>query len=154
MIIVVCTHCGLGIRVIGDLDESRSLFIDWSPDNFPCPRDGCDGTAKMVDTINPEVLRTLDMHDLTPQEAFAAFHQVGLPPERECGPEAVRSVFAKSPVKRIEVEFLKGTHRSILSCIEFEDGTRVHLAAAAEGALVYRISTPHSYTREALNEQG
>ena len=157
MITIVCTQCGTAVRVMGISEEVSHLFgeqSEWYPDKFPCPRVGCAGKAGIVETIEPSALLTLDMHELTPQEAFAAFHGLGFPEEKDCSATAVEQAFARSPVKRVQTHKVKGTHRSIIQWFELEDNTRIYLAGSAWGALVYRISKPHSYAEEALRLHG
>jgi hypothetical protein len=123
---------------------------DWYPDKFPCPWVNCDGKGELLTSIQPEALAALSVHELTPQEAYVAFNGLGLPEEQDCGPTAVQVAFNKL-VKKVNVALLKGTNRSIVNWIEFEDGTRLFLGATAAGAIVYRIAKPRSFTQEALD---
>ena len=156
MITLVCTQCGTAVRIMGIHEEASYLFgeqSDWYPDKYPCPKAGCKGLAKIVETIEPSALLTLDMYELTPQEAFAAFHGLGFPEEKDCSVTAVEQAFERSPVKHVQTHMIKGTHRTIIDWIEFENGTRVYLAGSAWGALAYRLSKPYSYAQGILNGQ-
>ena len=152
MIIIACATCASAIRVVGEIDEVQFLLgkkSDWYPDRYPCWKD-CDGLAQYMQAIEATALSVLDLVDLTPHEAFIAFHGMGLPAERECSPSAIQKAFEESPVKKVHARQIKGSHRSCVDLIELEDGTRVFLGSSAHGAVVYRISSPHSYA-EAVN---
>lgn len=149
MITIVCNKCATAVRTVGEHEEVDVLLgekSEWYPDKYPCP--SCSGMASMVDAIEPAALKALDLYDLTPQEAYSAFNGLGLPKERECGPMAVREAF-KSPVKEIKCELIKGTNRTLLKHIIFEDGTRVYFGSSPYGATVYRIAKPRT---ESLDE--
>jgi hypothetical protein len=56
-------------------------------------------------------------------------------------------------VKSLDAKLLKGSNRTIIYSIEFENGTRMYLASSAYGALVYRIATPRKYADEVADER-
>ena len=149
MITVVCTTCRMCIRTVGseeEIDQLAGAASDWFPDKYPCARAGCEARAQYVEAIEPTALAALEVHDLTPLEAFAAFCHLGLPEERDCGETAVREVFSEQEVEAIGAHQIRGANRTILEWVRFKDGTRLYLASSTEGATVYRIATPHSYT--------
>lgn len=152
MIVVVCANCRTAVRIQGGEEEEMENLVgqrsEWYPDKFPCP--SCDAKATVHTAVDAEVMNVLDIHDLTPAEAFVAFNGMGLPEEQECGPTAVNKAFSQ-PVKKINAKLIKGSNRSVLESIEFEDGTRLFLASSPYGATVYRISKPRSITEEVLN---
>jgi hypothetical protein len=150
MITIVCLKCGTGIRTVGEEDELRSLFMgsDWYPENYPCANAECSAKAQYVETIESLSLPAMDIHDLEPMEAYAAIHGLGFPEERDCGKTAVELVF-EQPVKEVKVRQIRGQNRSVIDYIIFEDGTRLYLASAVEGAVAYRIAKPHSYAEAA-----
>lgn len=144
MIIIVCTQCGVGVRTHGeDTDVLVGQSCEWYPNKYPCPVQ-CGGQASCAE-VESLSLPALDIHDLTPQEAFAAFEGLGFPEEHDCGKAAVERLFVEQRVKSVKVVQLRHQNRSRLDHIEFENGTKLYLAAATEGAVVYRISNPHSY---------
>lgn len=150
MIHVVCEECKAGLRISpGAPGEVEGLFESWHPDEYPCFR--CGKTAKFVERIDSLALPTIDLHDVTPHEAFLAMNGLGIPAERECGPELVARTFLEKRVKRVSTRFIKNSHRSVVDHLEFEDGTRLFLGASAHGAIVYRISPPHSYVKESAD---
>lgn len=147
MITIACLRCNIGIRTYGDEVEVSSLLVEgseWYPDQYPCPTDGCGGTAQYLESIDSAALSRLEIHDVTPQEGFAAFNGLGFPPERDCGETAVRAAL-KSPVVDVGVRQLRGSNRSVLEWLQLEDGTRLYLAASSEGAVVYRLAKRFSY---------
>ena len=152
MITIVCMKCGTGIRTMGEPGELHSLFTGtpWHPNNYPCPSAVCTGQAQLVEAIDALSLSTLNIRDLELQEAYAAFNGLGFPEERDCGKTAVELAFKQS-VKKVRVRQLRGQNRSVIDCIIFDDGTRMYVASATEGAVVYRIAKPHSYAEAELN---
>ena len=52
----------------------------------------------------------------------------------------------------MDVKLLKGSNRSIIYSIEFENGERLYLGSSPYGALVYRRSTPRKIADEVLRE--
>ena len=154
MITVLCTTCNAGVRVVGEFAENDSLFgssSEWYPDKYPCRNTGCSGNAKIV---APAELRdmpeSLDIVELSPQEAFAAFFGLGVPEERICTGDAVRSLF-ETPVESVDVKDIPRTNRCTLNSVEFEDGTRLFLAPSRYGAVVYKIKRPNQ-SRPQLKE--
>jgi hypothetical protein len=82
----------------------------------------------------------LDVHQLTPQEAFSALHGVGLPAERDCGEEVVRTLLLSQRVVKAEVRQVRNSNRAIVHSLTFEDGRRLYLGSSPEGAIAYRIA--------------
>lgn len=110
---------------------------EWWPDCFPCPN--CRQLSSVENAIGTDALAVLDLYDLTPEEAYKAFNGLGLPQEQECGPLAVRLAF-QQPIKTIRARLVRGTNRSVIDSIEFEDGSSMYFGASPFGAIVYRIS--------------
>ena len=138
----------------GDPEEIMGLFRDWMPDNFPCCNANCNNKkAELVESIDPGVMNMWTIFQVTAHEAFSAMQGLGLPEERDCGPTAVKAAFEK-PVKDLAVRLVKGTNRSVIDHIEFDDGTRLYLGASAYGAIVYRIAPKRSFVEEVIREQG
>jgi hypothetical protein len=96
----------------------------------------------MARVVAPSELRdmadSLDIVELSPQEAFAAFFGLGVPKERDCAEGAVRSLF-ETPVKSVDVKDIPNANRCVINSIEFEDGARLFLAPSLYGAVVYKI---------------
>jgi len=135
------------------MDGSELLVgpdTEWWPDKFPCRKAGCDGKAQVIESVEPDALAAFDVVELTPQEAFAAFHGLGTPEEQECGVLAVEQAFQK-PIKRVRAWNIKGAGRAVIDFIEFDDGTRLYIGSSPHGATVYRIAKTHSYAEAALN---
>lgn len=150
MITIACMTCGTAIRTAGDEAEVYSLLghgSEYYPDKYPCVAAGCRGHAQYLEAISPIAMAQLIIHDVTPQEAFAALNGLGLPPERDCGETAVRQALTGRVVDA-GVRQIRGSNRSVLEWLLFEDGTRLFLAASGEGAVVYRLARPHSYVEQ------
>jgi hypothetical protein len=151
-IVIVCLECGLAIRVIGNQEEAALLIGDHSdmwPDKYSCPR--CEKQADgMLETeIEAEVMDRLDIRDLNPQEAYAAFNGLGLPDEQKCGLEAATELFKKFPVRSIVGKNVPGTTRCVVYELQLTDGTRICFTSSPSGACIYRIVRPTSYTEKA-----
>jgi hypothetical protein len=152
MIIIVCMSCGTAVRSVGEgVEHLIGPLSDWYPDRYPCPNADCSDKARYIESIDSLALGRLTLHDLTPEEAYAAFNGLGFPEERDCGKTAVEQLFKTKKVERVEVRQISKSNRSVLNCIVFEGGTKLFLASAFEGAVVYRITEPHSYTETVLN---
>jgi hypothetical protein len=155
MLTIVCSmqECRTGLRIDGELEVMESLFLrsDWHPDNYPCPR--CGAPSSMIESISPMALQHLQMSDLSPQEAYAAFNGLGLPDEHDCGPTAVEQLLLNQKVVKVDAKLIKGSHRSVLRSIEFDNGTRMYLSSSPFGSTVYRIAPKRSFTEEVLREQ-
>lgn len=148
MITIVCRACSTAVRVTGEPSEVEHLFgelnPEWYPDKFPCPGYGCDSTAEAVDAIDPAALQALSVHDLSPHEAYAAFNGLGIPKERDCGPTAVKTLLMNQRIVGGDVQLIRGSNRSVIHNLEFDDGTVLYLASSTYGATVYRIAKPES----------
>lgn len=143
MITIACKDCGTAIRVAGEPEELSHLLgeqSDWYPDKYPCPAASCNEKAELVDSIEPSAIKMLSVYDLTLHEAFAAFHGLGLPEERECGPTSVLAAFERNGIPHADVKLIKGSNRSVIYSITLADGTRIYLGSSPFGATIYRIS--------------
>jgi hypothetical protein len=140
MIFLAC-KCGLVLRVSGNPDEVHMLLgpgSDLHPDRYPCPESG--HCMVYSEAIPNGDLRAARVVDVTPQEAFAALHGAGLPSERDCGETAVRALLLEGKIAKVDVQQLRGTNRSVVRSLQFEDGRRLYLGSGPEGAVAYRIA--------------
>lgn len=148
MIVIACKDCATAVRVTGEHEELSHLLgemnSDWYPDKYPCPTAACKGKAEFMESIEPSALRMLNLYDLTPHEAFAAFHGLGLPEERDCGPTAVREVLLKHRIKEVDVQLIRGSNRSVIYQLVLEGGIILYLGSSPFGATVYRLAKPKS----------
>jgi len=154
MITLTCQGCRTALRTVGEEVEVRNLVgpeCDWYPDEYPCPV--CPGKMEYQTAITGSALAAMRVHDVTPQEAFAALSGLGLPAERDCGETAVLKAFER-PIRSLGTRQLPGKNRTAIDWIEFEDGTRMFLASGIDGAVVYRIAPPRSFVQEVLREVG
>jgi len=151
VIIIVCKDCGTGVRVSGEVEELSHLLgefnKDWYPDKYPCPTAVCTGKAEFMEGIEPAALRMLNVHDLTPHEAYAAFHGLGLPTERDCGPTAVEKALLEHRVTAVDLQLVRGSNRSVVYSLTLDDGSRLYLGSSPFGAIVYRLSKPELATK-------
>lgn len=145
MIIIACRDCGTAIRVTGEHQELEQLLgafnTDWFPDKYPCPTAICQGKACFVSAIEPDALRMLTVYDLTPHEAYAAFHGLGLPDERDCGPTAVKEALLKYKIADVSISLIRGSNRSVIYNLTLENGSVIYLGSSPFGAVVYRMAT-------------
>lgn len=148
MIIIACKDCGTAVRVTGEHEELSHLLgemnTDWYPDKYPCPTSMCQGKAEFMEGIEPGAMNALTLYDLTPHEAFGAFHGLGLPGERDCGPTAVEKALLEHRIVKVHCALVRGASRSVLYHLELEGGTVVYLGASPFGAVVYRIGNKDS----------
>lgn len=148
MIIIACKDCGTAVRVTGEHEELSHLLgelnAEWFPDCYPCPTAVCQGKAEFMESIEPAAMRLLTLYDLTPHEAYAAFHGLGLPEERDCGPTAVEKALLESRIVELGTSLIRGSNRAVLYHLKLEDGTMLYLGSSPFGATVYRIARPQS----------
>jgi len=152
MILIACVECSLAIRVIGNVYETERLVgreSDFWPSSFPCPRCGKNAQGLLEKEAEPVALRSMELIDLTPQEAFIAFQGMGLPAERDCKQAQVEELF-RTPIRKIAGYETK-TSRYVLEHIEFWDGTKMYFGSSPQGAVVYKISPPPNYAKRELH---
>lgn len=162
MILVVCLPCAYAIRVMSnDVTSERSTQeleqlvgskSEFWPDKYPCPRCGKAARGLLEQDADPRVLRAMRLQETTPQEAFAAFNGLGFPDEQHCSLETVQKLLREQPVRKVHGADVMGAERTIIDHFELWDGTKVYFGAASEGALIYRITRPVSYTAKVLEE--
>lgn len=160
MIVVVCLPCALAIRVLPARsaealsNEELELLVgrksEFWPDKYPCPRCEKPATGMREHEADPRVLLTIGIHDLTPQEAFAAFNGLGFPEEQSCTLPELQELLRAQPIRRVVGSNIPQSGRVVVDALELWDGTTVHLGAAVEGAIVYRIVRPQSYAAKLM----
>jgi hypothetical protein len=145
--------CYTAVRVIDDPAQTESLVGQGSefwPDKYTCVSCTASCEAIAEHDADPEALARMKVRDLTAAELYAALLGLGTPDEMVCDGTTVRELFATKPVKRVHGKDLPNTTRFLLETIELEDGTKLHFGAGAQGAIVYRITRPVSYTKKVL----
>ena len=149
MILYPCTNCGKAFRVIGETAEIYPLIGPESETwpNFPCPVCEANVIACMEDELDPAAVVQLAPREITAVELYAAQQGMGLPEEKDCSRRVVLDAFKKG-VKQVVGYQLKGTSRFVLTQLQFEDGTRMFLAASSYGALIYRMTSPVTAAQE------
>lgn len=149
MIAIVCTGCAHCLHVVGDVSEVDQLVgqrSDFWPDKYPCWNCGSQAQGFLSPEISAAAMEKLQIFHLTPQEAFAALMGMGLPEERKCCAEVVEALLQGVGLKVKGKEF-RGLDRYFIDQIELADGTKLFLGSSPQGACVYRITKPHSYTK-------
>jgi hypothetical protein len=163
MILVVCIPCNFVIRIMpthaanamGEREVNQLLGPDsnlW-PNGFECVKCGKNATGMLERAADPKVLRTMELRDLTPHEAFAAFNGLGLPEEQHCSLESVQALLTEQPVRRVIGSTVKGQERTIIDALELWDGTKLHFSAGGEGAVIYRVVRSTSYATRVLKDE-
>ena len=150
MILFPCTHCGLVIRVMGDVDEINMLIgqnSEFWPDKYVCPACKNSTKAKHEAEFSGDALVVAKVRDLTAQEYFRTQFGMGLPEEQVCTRKVIDLLFAQ-PVKKIIGREIAGTGRFQLEELEFESGAKAYFGASSFGALIYRVTAPHSYVEQ------
>lgn len=163
MIVVVCLPCSLVVRVMPlnasspastqELEQLVGTRSDFWPNRYPCPRCGANAQGMLERAADPNALALLKLQDLTPQEAFAAFNGCGFPDEQHCSMAAVQALLLEQPIRRVVGTDVRGAERIIVDHFELWDGSRVYFGSGGDGAVVYRITRPVSYTKKALAEK-
>ncbi|WP_394831791.1 hypothetical protein LVJ94_35275 [Pendulispora rubella] len=153
--LIACPHCGLVLRVLGDDAETETLVgpraTEW-PDGFRCATCGKQAKGLIEHEASPGALEAARVVEVTPQEAFAALNGLGLPEEQSCTASKVRALLQSSPIRRVAGQDVSCAARFRIEHVELENGTRVYFGAGAEGAVIYRIAPPISYTARVLAE--
>lgn len=152
---LVCLSCAFALRVLHMNDGERALVgkgSDFWPDGYECPCCGKKAQVLWEDEVASDARARLSIRDVTSQELFLALHGMGLPEERACSIEAVTELLKEHPIRKVYGHTVSGTGRSCLTCLELWDGSKVYLGSSSVGAIVYRISRPHSYV-QALEER-
>lgn len=162
MIVIACLNCGFAVRVMPTrVADTRSVQevhqmvgknCDLWPDKFVCVRCGNPVRGLLEREVDPAAMRLVEVRDLTPHEALAAFNGLGLPEEQSCTLERVSQLLLEHPIRRVIGTNVQGMERTIIDSLELWDGTRVYFGAGAEGACIYRIVRPISYTEKLLGE--
>lgn len=148
MIVVACTNCGIGLRVIGDDREIDTLVgksSDFFPDNYVCPR-----CASRAVCVAEDICPPVELVDLSAEELFAALNGLGLPEEQVCVRSVVEALLKEKPIRRVVGTDIAGSQRFCLEHLELWDGTRLYFGAAPEGAIIYRVVRPPNATERAL----
>lgn len=146
MILILCPKCRCALRVTGEVDEMHALVGPGStfwPDKFVCFK--CEGPAQGFLETEIELKAGVEIKEVSPQEAYAAIHGLGIMAEREVDTVVVRELLTTHPVRRIACKDVAGAMRVVVDHIELWDGTRLHFGSSNEGAVIYRITRPHSY---------
>lgn len=164
MIVVPCFTCAFVIRVMpvrmgdatseAEVDHLVGRSSDFWPAQFHCVRCGKPCRGMRESEADPRALSLMTLQDLTPQEAFAAFNGLGLPDEQKCSLEVVQVLLREQPIRRVVGRSIQGVERTLVDALELWDGSTVYFGAGGDGAVIYRITRPISYTRTALGDAG
>lgn len=150
MITIVCASCAHALRVTGDAAEVETLVgtqSEYWPNKYRCFK-----CSKMAEGfLSPEISalaeKNLTMHNVTPQQAFAALNGMGLPSEATCCKEVIEPMFEACGIK-VKGHQLPSTTRYVLHELTFPDGRTLYIGSSVAGPMVYRITEKHSYVED------
>lgn len=148
-----CDTCFQAVEVIGDMQQALALFGPsgkWPNGEFPCIGEGCPGPAKRVSkaqvkavVLNESISSIIRRKTLEPHEYYRALLGFGMPDQVEVTTESLEA-FLKG-YKVVEVIGLETDNRRFyLHQLVLENGVRIHFAASALGALVYKMTRDHN----------
>lgn len=155
--LVPCLNCYTAIRVIDDVEQTSHLVgpgSEFWPDKYPCV--SCSSLCEAIPEheAEPDALARMKIKDLTAPELYAALMGLGTPDEMICDGATVRELLAGKTIKKVHGKDLPNTTRFLAEVLELDDGTKLYLGAASQGAVVYRITRPVSYTNKVLADGG
>lgn len=141
----VCSCLRFAIHVQGD--PSILQGPDSPHNDAKCPE--CGGKLHRASFIDNGMLARVQfvLRELTPHEAHMALEGLGFPEERSCGEDTVRAVMQQKVVS-IDAREIRGTGRTVVDSITFEDGSTVFLSGSGWGPLVHRIRKPQAVSKE------
>ncbi len=140
---IVWPRARLAFRVEGDMERIATLVGEDStfyPDAYPCPVHGHEERGSVVEAVDAAALGEVELRTLTPEEAFVALLNHGMPQERDCRPSEVQALF-EGRVVRLDTEPVPGANRTLIRSLVFENGARLFLGASPDGAVAYRITS-------------
>jgi hypothetical protein len=155
MMVIACPSCLKAIRVSGDMSEIETLVgrdSTYYPDKYTCYSCGNPAISARQDELPPDLLSSLEVVELSPQEALAAIEGMGIPEEQTCCEEVLKELFGACGIK-LHGRQPRGKARYYIDHMELPDGTRVYFGSSPIGVAIYRIARRHSYV-EALDEAG
>jgi hypothetical protein len=137
--VILNTHCDKCLQYY-ELDlstEEAPLLLDLVDANktVSCPRN-CGGRVPLSDDEG-ELRPRFPIH-LTAKTLFQALHGAGLPEEIPNDMNVLAAMLKANTVTNISVEEYQ--NRIYLHEIELSDGSTIHLASGAKGAMVMKIT--------------
>jgi hypothetical protein len=147
--LLACLHCYTVVQVLGEEEEIASLVgsgSEYWPDDYTCVNCG-KGCTAVPDDIAVLDLQKFKLRELSAPELLAALHGLGTPEEMKCNAATISALFA-TKIQRVQGEVVRNTERYALDYIEFEGGARAYFGSSPSGAVIYRITHPHSYVRD------
>lgn len=152
--IIVCTKCRVGIRVVPESLEEMELLVgersDYWPNKYPCYKCGKSAVGVHEPELSADAARALEIVNLSVQETYAALNGLGIPVEQTCCYEVLAPLFEEKGIK-IHGRQPQGQLRFLIDRLEFSDGTNVYFAPSSQGAAIYRVVKPHNYTEQTLD---
>jgi hypothetical protein len=143
----ICPELHFALRAVGgDANEVAALLGPTSPQaNAACPE--CHKPLKQGVFIDASLLARVTpvLREVTPLEAHLALEGLGFPDERDCAEEIVRGVLLGKSIRSVQAHGIRGTHRTVIDSITFEDGTTMFFSGSQWGALVYRLRKPNPF---------
>lgn len=155
MIFIACLSCHLTLQVEGDNSEVNTLVgtaSEYWPTGYTCSDCGKPARGLLAQEISAQAASKLRVVCVTPQEAFAALNGLGLPEERSCQLQDVQDLLSSVGIRSIRGKNIRGATHCVVDYLELKDGSKVYLGPSMEGAVIYRITRPHSYVKEQFGD--
>jgi hypothetical protein len=127
-----CPSCGRVFHVTGNDDVVRRLLgrSEWR-ESVPCPTDLCKGRAMRGYTGCPNYV------EMRLEDFYRAIQGQGSAPEKR-----VRELLSSCKIVDADVEAVGSPERTIVHCLTFADGTKLHFGVSRLGACAHRIEEP------------
>lgn len=127
-----CPLCKKVFHVTGRASDVRRLLgrPEWK-ESVPCPTDLCGGRAIRGHTGCPEYV------EVRLEDFYRWIQGQGSAPEKR-----VRELLACCRIVDVDVEAVGSPERTIVHCLTFADGTKLHFGISRFGACAHRIEEP------------
>lgn len=141
---LMCLACGpvLAVDMSGDAREAVDELLPLAGRNsISCPR--CHARSIIVLAGYAFAVGRDTPPTVSAAQYLRAHYGVSAPGDLEPTLENVRTALLGQPLRRVALESTPASG-VVINSLELWDGTTIHLGRGADGATVYRISTPQS----------
>jgi len=131
MITFGCFTCKTSWLVVGEDEEVKRLLglPEWK-DSVPCPTDLCGGRAIRGAANDVPI-------EMNVGEFYRLISGQGTAPQKK-----VLQLLFESPIVHVDSESIGDPERTILRCVTFADGTKMHFGISRLGACAHKIEEP------------